>query len=197
MKYYKLIFSSSFGMVWRIIRSLLLKLVEDKVFRLTPFFSIFSLPQTTMVMRTVSRSWNISKRSWLQTLDSWLSTLSYNQLWLEKRTGSRLSRELRGVKKRHFTTSSYRSMMTCLLILLSSLSFSRACYLFTFDSRVPKSLGNGGLLRQQVGYEMLQAVNAKERTPKEFSDLFEASGLKLEKVWYCRAPHGVVEARLK
>lgn len=49
----------------------------------------------------------------------------------------------------------------------------------------------------QIGQEMLQGLNAKERTVKEFSDLFEASGLRLEKVWNCRSPHGIVEARLR
>lgn len=44
---------------------------------------------------------------------------------------------------------------------------------------------------------MLAAVNSKERTPAEFSALFEAAGMKLEKVWYARAPHGIIEASLK
>ena len=48
----------------------------------------------------------------------------------------------------------------------------------------------------RITKQMLQSTSGRERTPEDFFSLFENAGLSLERVYLCRAPQSIIEARL-
>lgn len=62
---------------------------------------------------------------------------------------------------------------------------------------LPLSRGLSGELMMKSDLEMSAALNALERTPKQFASILDQAGLKIIKIVQPRAPHGIVEAMLK
>ncbi|PWN45914.1 S-adenosyl-L-methionine-dependent methyltransferase [Ceraceosorus guamensis] len=61
---------------------------------------------------------------------------------------------------------------------------------------LPRSQGAAGQFKMNIDFEMMQALNATERTPKDFDRILNAAGLKRTGMYKCRAQSDIVEAML-
>ena len=61
---------------------------------------------------------------------------------------------------------------------------------------LPANYGQASTVKGQQEMVMLALFNGRERTPEELEGLARRAGLRIEKIWECRAPVDIVELRL-
>lgn len=61
---------------------------------------------------------------------------------------------------------------------------------------LPANYGQASTVKGQQEMVMLALFNGRERTPEELEGLARRAGLKIEKIWECRAPVDITELRL-
>ena len=61
---------------------------------------------------------------------------------------------------------------------------------------LPANYGQASRFVTQLDMVVLSLFNGHERSPEEYAEIAKRAGLRIEKIWECRAPLDIIELRL-